>query len=214
MGKQSMIRSLATLGTLTVAAFVGLQFWPNTVRSNPAVAKGRAVEERLRIPPDVSKLLNRSCGNCHSNRTEWPWYSRVAPFSWQVTKDVAEARSVMNFSDWQAGPGSNATLEMSWLTLMCSTVQARRMPPGRYLLLHPDARLNPGEVEAVCRWTRAESARLSQRVLQALDAASRGRHTAAARTLREALAMTGIMTCDIGTGIPFVIRNSAFNISP
>jgi hypothetical protein len=66
----------------------------------------------------------------------------------------------MNFSDWVAGPGSNPNLEMSWLTLMCSAVETRRMPPRRYLLLHSEARLSKRQIDTFCLWSRAETARL------------------------------------------------------
>src|ERR1700722_9022047 len=44
--------------------------------------------------------LERSCENCHSDRTEWPWYSYIAPASWLVESDVGQARGHMNLSHW------------------------------------------------------------------------------------------------------------------
>src|SRR5581483_2935219 len=52
------------------------------------------------VDPGTAGILERSCGNCHSNKTEWPWYSYVAPASVLVESDVAKARSRMNFSHW------------------------------------------------------------------------------------------------------------------
>ena len=158
MGRMGRVAFLCGLALLS---FAGLQLWPGTTRSNPPIVRGGAMEERLHVPQAVSRLLYQSCGNCHSNQTRWPWYSRIAPFSWQVSRDVAEARSVMNFSDWSSGPGGDPNLERSWLALMCSAVETRRMPPGRYLLLHPADRPNAEQVTAFCDWTRAETARLT-----------------------------------------------------
>ena len=36
----------------------------------------------------TNTLVHRSCFDCHSNATTWPWYSRVAPVSWLTTYDV------------------------------------------------------------------------------------------------------------------------------
>src|SRR5258708_1418578 len=52
------------------------------------------------VNPIVSAMVERSCQNCHSEKTEWPWYSYIAPISWMVEGDVAQARSRMNLSHW------------------------------------------------------------------------------------------------------------------
>src|SRR5436305_15338897 len=55
---------------------------------------------RLTAPPDVTAILRRSCSDCHSNETVWPWYSRVAPVSWLVANDVHGGRHQLNSSEW------------------------------------------------------------------------------------------------------------------
>src|ERR1700758_1308613 len=52
------------------------------------------------IDPDVLQIFEKSCQNCHSEKTEWPWYSYVAPMSWMIEKDVHRGRSHMNLSRW------------------------------------------------------------------------------------------------------------------
>ena len=49
------------------------------------------------INPQVGAILDRSCQDCHSSRTTWPWYSRVAPVSWIVSKHVSEGREMLDF---------------------------------------------------------------------------------------------------------------------
>ncbi len=29
----------------------------------------------------TKELFFRACGDCHSNNTQWPWYSNIAPVS-------------------------------------------------------------------------------------------------------------------------------------
>jgi hypothetical protein len=38
-------------------------------------------------------------------KTEWPWYSYIAPMSWLVEGDVSKARSHMNLSHWNEYTG-------------------------------------------------------------------------------------------------------------
>ena len=84
---------------LVVLLFVAIQFVPGN-REEPAGATN------LTVAADVRGILERSCFDCHSNETGWPWYSRVAPVSWFVADHVNEARSHLNFSDWDNLPAA------------------------------------------------------------------------------------------------------------
>jgi hypothetical protein len=87
--------------------------------------------------PQTAALVERTCMNCHSNQTEWPWYSSIAPASWLVTRDVLEARDHMNFSDW--GERDRPVRDL------VRQIEQGNMPPARYLALHPEARLSAEE---------------------------------------------------------------------
>jgi mono/diheme cytochrome c family protein len=64
-------------------------------RKNPPVVKEPAWDS-----PATRALAKQACFDCHSNETEWPMYSRVAPVSWLIQYDVDEGRAVLNFSEW------------------------------------------------------------------------------------------------------------------
>lgn len=111
------------------------------------------------MTPEVAAILNRSCNDCHSNQTRWPWYSNVAPVSWFVINHVNDGRGDMNFSDWaQYSPRE----QQGMLKQMCREVKSGMMPLGSYLRLHGDATLSGEDVKTLCDWANAESQRLSQ----------------------------------------------------
>ncbi len=87
--------------------------------------------------PETRQLFKRSCFDCHSNETNWPWYSNIAPASWLVQHDVEEGRGVFNFSDWQ-----NAGMDAGEIA---ETLDEGKMPPAQYLLIH--ANLKPSSAE-------------------------------------------------------------------
>jgi hypothetical protein len=95
--------------------------------------------------PQVVRTLEKSCQNCHSEKTEWPWYSYVAPMSWMIENDVQLARSHMNLSHWN---GYNPEEQQEILSKMSVLVKNRAMPLPRYLLLHPEAKLSDAEANA------------------------------------------------------------------
>ena len=110
-----------------------------------------------RVDPKVLSLFERSCGDCHTERTVYPWYSYVAPVSWLVQSDVASGRRHLNLSRW-----NDYTLvrrERS-LSEIANQVKDGDMPLSYYTLIHRNARLSPADVNAIFQWTQAERARL------------------------------------------------------
>ncbi len=89
-------------------------------------------------------LAQRACFDCHSNVTEWPWYTSVAPFSWLATRDVDAGRSALNFSEW--GKPQEANLES-----VLASLRTKEMPPWYYRALHGSARLSDVERDELAR---------------------------------------------------------------
>ena len=102
-------------------------------------------------------MLERGCGNCHSERTQWPAYSRVAPVSWLVEHDVHEGRQHMNLSRWQQYSNDE---RIDLLSRIVTQLRQAKMPPKPYLLMHSDAKLSAEEQEQLRAWARAERSRL------------------------------------------------------
>jgi Haem-binding domain len=111
----------------------------------------------LGAPPGVARMLERACQNCHSERTEWPWYSYLAPASWAIEKDVSSARAHMNLSRWQDYSIEQRT---TLLTMLAVEVRNRNMPLPKYLKLHPEAKLSDEDVQQLYSWAHSERGRL------------------------------------------------------
>jgi hypothetical protein len=93
--------------------------------------------------PRTKELAQRSCFDCHSNETIWPWYSNIAPGSWLIYSDVVEGRSRLNFSDW-----NNSSRRANEAT---EVVLEGRMPPFQYVIIHKNALLNSSEREELAK---------------------------------------------------------------
>lgn len=146
----TILRRSAVAG---IVVFVALQLVPNpikanTVESRQQVATASSSHDQFHINGEVAGILERSCSNCHSNRTKWPWYSHIAPISWMLNKHVAEGRKKLNFSNWQTHPPTQ-----NELSELCDAVDNKSMPLPGYTVLHPEAKLSKPDVKAVCDWT-------------------------------------------------------------
>lgn len=141
--------------------FAGIQFYRPEI-SNPPVDSTKAWTAHVRMTPEVSAILDRSCKDCHSNNTRRPWYSYVAPISWKVASDVRSARRKLNFSEIKAQNGQDPARRVSVLLgELKSEVEDGEMPLPSYLWMHPNAALSPSEVMTLSWWADSEQQRLA-----------------------------------------------------
>jgi hypothetical protein len=132
---------------LVFAGVIGIQFVP-VERTNPPVT-GEVDEQ-----DQVMGALRAACYDCHSNETQWPWYSRVAPVSWRIAQHVRMGRRKLNFSHWQDMTSEDQAdaLEEIWEVL-----ESGAMPLTDYLRMHPEAVLTDSQKEALRRWTQGQA---------------------------------------------------------
>jgi hypothetical protein len=120
-----------------VVAFGLIQLLPfGRNHVNPAV-----VAEPVWDSPATKELATRTCFDCHSNETVWPWYGNVAPVSWLLANDVAEGRENLNFSDWS----SNSVVSQELFKAAANEAESGKMPPFYYVWMHPTAKLTAAE---------------------------------------------------------------------
>ena len=141
---------LGLLIALVVAQFVPIN------RDNPATDPGKTLYSVQAVPADVRAAVDRSCKDCHSNETVWPWYSYVAPFSWLVAHDVHDGRGDLNLSEWGSYTDKRKGRK---LLEICEQLRSGEMPDWKYTLIHRRARLSQEESTGLCAW--AETTRKS-----------------------------------------------------
>ena len=155
-----MKTTLKIIAVILILTFVGIQFI-RPERSNPRTNSAEVLSASASVPDEISKIIERSCNDCHSNETRWPWYSQIAPFSWSVAEHVDHGREELNFSAW--GTYSVSKKERK-LEEICDEVEHGGMPHYQYLWIHSEAALTESQVASICDWTRSASSELEERV--------------------------------------------------
>jgi hypothetical protein len=123
-------------------------------RANPETDPSRTIQAHLGKASELAAVLDRSCRDCHSNRTVWRWYTNVAPVSWLMASGVTKGRDVVNFSEW----GSYAPdVQRTLLSASCQAASRGKMP-GPYTLIRPETRLSPQDIETICGAARQAEA--------------------------------------------------------
>ncbi len=154
----SRVRKVLKWFAVVIAVvFLGLQF-VRPARTNPSVDQTQTINAQLQLTSPVAAILDRSCHDCHSNSTRWPWYSNVVPASWFLVDHVNEGREHLNFSEWGKLDKRNADKK---LEEMCEEVSDKLMPMDSYTWIHRSAKLSDADIKTLCDWTEAERARLA-----------------------------------------------------
>ena len=153
-----MRRRLKQSAIVFIVVFAVAQF-VRPERGNPPTDESRTIQAHLGTTSPVVAVLDRSCGDCHSNHTAWPWYTHVVPASWLMASAVSEGRRAVNFSEWAAYPPS---AQRALLSASCHDAKDGKMP-GPYAILRPETRLSTEDIETICSAARQAEANAADR---------------------------------------------------
>ena len=133
------MKSSAKFLLAALAAFLVIQFVRPSIPSAPPQAEAQ-------YPPDVARILQKSCYSCHSNERRLAWFDEVAPAYWLVRHDVLTARQHLNFSTLGARP---AAAQRSALFEAVNMIQLGAMPLPQFTALHPQAKITSADLDAL-----------------------------------------------------------------
>ena len=134
-----------------VALMLIIQFIPVAVPENTEDFSNDLLQTQ-NVPEEVTNILRQSCYDCHSAQTVYPWYSRVAPVSWLVIRDVNEGRKELNFSDWNT---LNKRKQLKSLNNIAEEVESKKMPMPIYTIIHRNAILDENDIQLVVNWANS-----------------------------------------------------------
>ena len=137
------------IAVLLIVGALAIQL-AHPARTNPPTEPARTMMAIAHVTPEATAVLKRACRDCHSNDTQWPWYSNVAPISWFVIDHVNHGRRHFNYSDWSQDDPDQVT---RLLKNTCEMTRKGEMPITSYLWLHPEAHVTDRDIVALCDWT-------------------------------------------------------------
>ncbi len=133
------MKTLKRIGLAILVVLVGLQFISTRTNQSSEVSSTDFILT-YKVPDEVGRALHTSCYNCHSNNTNYPWYSYVQPVGWFLEQHIDKGKAELNFSEF----GSySVRKQRSKLSSMASQIEKDEMPLSSYTLIHRDARLTP-----------------------------------------------------------------------
>lgn len=150
-------KALSFLVFATAAAALAA-FWP---ASQPGVRAPGDLSAVLHPPADVGAILDRSCRDCHSVNTRYPWYAALPLASGLIRNDVRRARMRFDLSTWDAAAQKDPEGAAAMFANICEQAREGAMPPLQYRLLHRAARIRPQDASVLCAWSESQAKSLA-----------------------------------------------------
>jgi hypothetical protein len=130
---------------------IGIQFIQPAPNNNGQVLE-TDITKIVEVPKNVQAILKSSCYDCHSNKTEYPWYSKIQPGGWWMASHIEKGKSELNFNEF----GSySKRRQQSKLKSIANTIEDETMPLSSYTLIHKDAKLNKENKKILMNWVTA-----------------------------------------------------------
>jgi hypothetical protein len=144
---------------LLVVIVVALQFI-SAPKKNEGLAKNlNDIENAFSMDSAISDILKRSCFDCHSNHTNYPWYSGVQPLAMWIGHHIEEGKEELNFSEFGSYSSKKQYHKLEEIT---EQIEEDEMPLASYKILHRSAVLSDGEKQVVIRWAQETMQKIRQ----------------------------------------------------
>ena len=139
---------LIIIGSI-IALLIIIQFF-QPAKNDDIVNPQDDIVFQLDMPSSVKKTLVNACYDCHSDKTRYPVYGKVAPVSWILGRHIREGKEQLNFSRWAS---YDRKTRIKLLTAVCDEITTGEMPLKGYVYMHSRAVLNEKQIEEICQWT-------------------------------------------------------------
>lgn len=119
------------------------------VRNKSTALLSTDITKTINVPGHVQDILKASCYDCHSNNTNYPWYSRIQPFGWLLARHIRNGKAELNFNEF----GSySLRRQISKLNGLGNSVKDGTMPLSSYTMIHKSARLSKEDKSLLIDW--------------------------------------------------------------
>ncbi|MCK0130101.1 heme-binding domain-containing protein [Flavobacteriaceae bacterium F08102] len=138
---------------LFLVAVIVIQFFPP--EKNDSNDQKFAISTVYTVNDPIKHMLDVACNDCHSNKTNYPWYAEIQPVSWWLSDHIKHGKDDLNFSEFTNLP---LAIQYHKFEEIVEKVEKKQMPLESYTKfgLHPDANLTSAQREELIDWAKAQ----------------------------------------------------------
>jgi hypothetical protein len=131
-----------------LAAFIIIQFF-HPAKNQSIEVLPSDISRNYQVPAEVQTILAKSCNDCHSNNTHYPWYNNIQPVAWWLNNHVLDGKRHLNFSEFTT---MRVARQYKRMNDCIETIKKNEMPLDSYTWIHKDAILNDSEKQTLYAW--------------------------------------------------------------
>ena len=151
------MKALKYLIIVVIVIFIAIQFLPTGINQDGRVLPND-ITKAMVLPPNVQLILRTSCYDCHSNKTNYPWYSKIQPIRFMLDSHINEGKENLNFSEF----GSySQRKQKNKLKAIANNIAEDEMPLWSYTLIHQNAKLDKTQKLVIKNWISQLQERLA-----------------------------------------------------
>lgn len=128
-----------------------IQFFTVTLNESDIVSQSDFMIVN-QVPATIKNRLQVSCYDCHSNNTDYPWYSNIQPSAWYLEDHIQEGKDELNFNEWATYSDRRKN---SKLRSIIGQIEEDKMPLDSYTLIHRDAILSDEDKRVIIDYMTA-----------------------------------------------------------
>ncbi|MBO9635887.1 MAG: heme-binding domain-containing protein [Chitinophagaceae bacterium] len=135
---------------LLLLALIVIQFF-RPEKNIAAAPSPNDISTKYTVTAEVKPILDKACNDCHTNNTQYPWYSNIQPVAWWLAKHIKDGKRHLNFSNFTTYSYKRADHKMEEVI---ETVEKHEMPLDSYTWTHKDAKLTEEEKTILINWAK------------------------------------------------------------
>lgn len=145
---------LRKFGLIVLLALIVIQFF-HPAKNQSTELLNSDITKVMPVSDEVLNLLKTSCYDCHSNSTNYPWYSSIQPIAWWLSRHVNEGKKHLNFSEFGL---YNTKKARHKLDETVEVLEENEMPLKSYTIIHQDAKLTAEQKAVIVKWAKQSKA--------------------------------------------------------
>lgn len=140
-----------------IVLLVVIQFFrPDKNNSNEETY---SIATKYDVSAKLNGILKTSCTDCHSNKTEYPWYANLQPVAWWLDHHITDGKGHLNFSEFTKLPIAVQNHKFEEIVEMVEKHEMP-LPSYTYLGLHKEANLSEEQRNIIIDWAKLQMAGL------------------------------------------------------
>ncbi|SDG12318.1 heme-binding domain-containing protein [Mucilaginibacter gossypii] len=145
-----MKRIVKITGTVLVTVLLAIQFIPRD-HNEKGTKPVNDIAQVISVPENVGAILKKSCYDCHSNNTDYPWYAKLQPFRLMLDRHIRGGKAELNFNEFGT---YSSRKQRSRLRAIDESLEEGSMPLSSYTFIHKNAILSKEDKATLMNWVK------------------------------------------------------------